>query len=188
MARAKRQKSTRARRTPAERSRRFSGNKLESPTLDWNSPPEQFEFPELRDLVNMPVPELRGYLKRFGIEEPWPQARASVAGYVQRMSQIPPGSPAFQEEIDRLLDMTSKTGALNMTRRAMRELSLVDAMDGDTQTELIWISDGDDGTCERCRPRGGDIGTVNQHAAKGLPGPAVCQGGDRCRCQLVPIL
>ena len=187
MARARRGRTTRARRTPAERSRRFADQRLEAPTIDWGSPPEQFRFPESRVLKTYPIEDLNDLLMRFNIVEPWPQARAAAAGYVQRMSAIPPGSEAFKDEIDRLLDFESKRGSLGATRRAYREYSLVDALDGDRMTPLIWISDGDDGTCERCGARGGDIGTVAYHSSRGLPGPAVCLGGDYCRCQLVPI-
>ena len=187
MARAKRQSKPRARRTPAERSRRFDDKRLEAPTIDWSSPPEQFRFPELGELNELDPGELSRLLKRFGITQPWPQMRASTAGYVQRMSQIPPGSDAFLEEIERLLDSESKRGALSMTRRAYRELSTIDALEGETESELIWISDGGEGTCTRCNARGGEIGTIQQHAAKGLPGPMTCAGGDLCRCTLVPI-
>lgn len=189
MARAKRGIQARPRRvTTAQRSRRFEDNQLKAPTIDWSSPPEQFRFPEISELVNMTPEELTYYLERFGIKEAWPQMRASTAGYVQRMTSMPPGSPAFMDEINRLLDAESKRGALSMTRRAYRELATIDALDGDVATELIWITDGDDGTCPHCESRGGDIGTIQYHAAKGLPGPGVCLGGDMCRCQLLPIL
>jgi hypothetical protein len=186
---------TAARVTPAERSRRFDPNaaggvgRLNAPALDWSQgwPPQGVNFPEIRDLVNLSVAELNDLLSRFGILDSWPQARVSTAGYVQRMSQIPPGSQAFKDEINRLLDERSKRGALGLTRRAYSELSLVDALNDDPNTELIWIADGDERTCAPCAARGGDIGTIAYHSEKGLPGNAVCLGGAYCRCQLVPI-
>jgi hypothetical protein len=187
MARTTRGASQRERRTPAERSRRFADNRLEAPTIDWSSGvPEQFRFPDSRDLKSLSVSELNEYLTRFGILEPWQQAKLSAAGYVQRMSAIPPGSQAFKDEVNRLVGFDNPRGALGMVRRAYRELSLVDAVSGGSR-EYIWISDGDDGTCDRCSERGGDIGTLAYHAEKGLPGPAVCEGGDFCRCELVPV-
>lgn len=187
MARARRQTNQRARRTPAERSRRFEDNRLVSPTIDWNSPPDQFRFPEISELKGWPPDRLSDLYKRFGITEPWPQMKMSTAAYVQRMTSIPPGSDAFKEELNRLLDIESKRGALMMTRRAYREFSTIEAMEGNTATDLIWVADGDDGTCSRCGNRGGDIGSIQYHAAQGLPGPGVCEGGDLCRCMLLPI-
>jgi len=187
MARATRGAPQRARRTPAERSRRFADNRLEAPTIDWSSGvPEQFRFPDSRDLKGLSVAELNEYLTQFGILEPWQQAKVAAASYVQRMSPIPPGSQAFKDEIDRLVGFDNPRGALGMVRRAYRELSLVDAISGGSR-EYIWISDGDDGTCDRCGSRGGDIGTIAYHARKGLPGPSVCKGGDHCRCGLFPV-
>lgn len=188
MARARRQSKPRAKRTPAERSKRFEGNRLTSPTIEWSSPPNQVRLPSASDLKGMPPEQLSKILKQFGISKPWPQMKMATAAYAERMMTIPPGNPgALQDEIKRLLDFESKRGALGAARRAYREYAMIEAMDGDVQTDLIWISDGDDGTCERCAARGGDIGTVQYHAAQGLPGPSVCQGGDYCRCQLLPI-
>jgi hypothetical protein len=187
VARASRNATQRARRTPSERSRRFADNRLQSPTIDWTSGvPEQFRFPPSRDLKGMSVSELNAYLERFGILEPWQQAKVSAAGYVQRMTSIPPGSEAFRDEVSRIVGLDNPRGALSMTRRAYRELSLVDAVSGGAR-EYIWISDGDESTCARCGSRGGDIDTLVGHAKKGLPGPGVCEGGDYCRCELVPV-
>lgn len=187
MARATRNAPQRARRTPAERSRRFADNRLESPTIDWTSGvPEQFRFPSSRDLKGLPVAELNAYLERFGIVEPWQQAKVAAASYVQRMTLLPPGSDAFKAEISRLVGLDNPRGALSMTRRAYRELSLVDAVSGGAR-QYIRISDGDENTCDRCGALGGFIGTIAEHAARGMPGPASCQGGDYCRCELVPV-
>lgn len=187
MVRARRGRTTRARRTPAERARRMSDNRLESPAIDWETAPERFKFPEISSLKNLEIGELAQLYQRFGIVAPWTQMRVATAAYVQRMTSIPPGSDAFKDEINRLLDTESKRGVLSMTRRAYREFTTIEGMQEDTTTEFIWISDGDDGTCERCSARGGDIGTIAYHAAQGLPGASTCSGGDMCRCQLVPV-
>lgn len=193
MARARRDAgSTRARRaTPAARSKRFteSPDRLLSPMLDWSSgsAPERFYLPSISELRSLGIDELAVILERFGINGGWPALKASAAGYVQRMSMIPPGSPAFIDEINRLTETVSKRGSLGMSRTAYRDLQLFEALDGDTNVEMIWIAEQDDSTCNRCAARGGDIDTFKSHAAKGLPGPAVCEGGSYCRCQLVRI-
>ena len=86
----------------------------------------------------------------------------------------------FDEEQNRISETVSKI------KHRIAVFSVVDAVSGGAR-EYIWISDGDEGTCERCSARGGDIGTLQYHAAKGLPGPMVCKGGDFCRCELVPV-
>jgi hypothetical protein len=157
--------------------------------IDWTTGvPERFYLPSISDLRMLSIGELAELLERFGIAGGWPAMKASAAGYVQRMTSIPPGSEAFLSEIDALTDAASKRGALSLARGAYRDLQLYEAADGDPGSEFIWISEHDGSTCKRCLEREGDIDSLAGHARKGLPGPSVCEGGGYCRCQLVRIM
>jgi hypothetical protein len=140
------------------------GNQLKSPVIDWdNVAPEQAKLPEIADMLSMPDNQLRATLQRFGIVESWPQMRAAAAAYVQRMSNIPVGSPAFKAEIERLVSSETKRGLLSMARRAYREYSAVYAMDGNPDTVFVRVPEGDDSTCDRCIGLGGEEGTMAYH-------------------------
>jgi hypothetical protein len=157
--------------------------------IDWSTgAPTRFYLPSIAELRQLDVDELGEILERFGIAGGWPTLKASAAGYVQRMSSIPPGSDAFLAEIDALTEASSKRGALSLARGVYRDLQLYEAADGDSEAEFIWISEHDDSTCDRCLAREGDLDSLAGHAKKGLPGPAVCEGGGYCRCQLVRVV
>jgi hypothetical protein len=163
-------------------------NRLTSGQIDWTDDrPFQFEFPESRDLAGLEPEEYYFFLKRFGLQKKWPDLTADMSFYISNLSNIPFGTPQWEQTVEELFSRGSKAGLKSMCRTAYRQISTIDAMDGNTAGELIWIADGDENTCVHCAARGGDVGTIQYHAAKGLPGPATCEGGSWCRCSLAAI-
>ena len=188
MARARRRRPT----TPAGRARRFSDNRLESPTLEpvnWGTPPKQVRFPSAEQLRAMDNKQLAKELERWGVVDAWPQMRASAAGYLQRMTSLQPGSDTWNAELDKLVNKDSRRFLLGANRRVMREYGVLNSLDGrDAETaEFVRVSEGDEHVCDGCDPLAGMIGTMKEHAEAGLPGPRSCLGGDNCRCELVLV-
>ena len=172
--------------SPAARSRGMVDNALQSPVIARYASPEPFNarLPKTKDLVALSDTELANVLSRFGIVEPWPQMRAEMVGYLNKVSQYPSGSPQFTEELNRLLDMESKAGLLRASREAYRSFSLAYT---DTSGQLLRICEDDESSCEDCIRLGGEIGTIEYHQSIGMPGTQSCQGGHFCRCQLLAV-
>ena len=189
MARTKRRSNA----TPAGRARRFSDNgTLQSPlmeTVDWGTAPQVAKIPSNAEFKEMSDVDLSRWLKRWGVTDAWPAMRASAAGYLQRVSALPPGSPEFDARLDDLVSGSSRRFLLGANRRVLRDYGMLEITQGvDLATqEYIRISEGDEDVCDRCDSLGGHIGTMAEQDAAGLPGAASCYGGDYCRCELVLI-
>lgn len=192
MARKKKQKSTPNRTTgrglrgssPAETARVIDENGLLiAPTITRGSKePFLSGLPTIDRLSALSVEQLGSTLSRFGIVENWESQRQEATGYLQRMTKYPSGSRQFKNELERLLDMESKSGLTRAVRRAYHEYTLANT---DSTGTLIRISEGDENTCDVCNDLGGEIGTIDHHRSIGLPGAQSCDGGDNCRCALV---
>jgi hypothetical protein len=80
-----------------------------------------------------------------------------------------------------------------MARQTQQTFTTVEGLQGDLATEFIRVTDteiddkGNASTCDSCEALAGEIGTLAYHQEIGMPGPASCQGGGYCNCQLVPI-
>lgn len=189
--RPRRSTSTRQRRPKKNRQKRSQtrvettdANRLKIATIDWMDKPFQFKFPESRELKGMSEAELNSLLQRFDIGKKWPAMTADMQFYASRLSYISDRNN-FYSTIDDMA--SSKKYLLGEVRTAYREFSTIDALDGNTETELIWIPDGDENTCITCAARGGSIGTIAYHFSRGLPGPSVCLGRENCRCMLAAV-
>jgi len=168
--------------------RRLEGEKLIAPDIGRDGAvPVAMPLPELTDMVALSDAELLSLLERFGVTDPAQQMLEDTRRYVSRLSRIPPGSPAFATEVERLLSQDDRRGLLGMTRRVQERYTTLTALDGEEGREMIRISEGDTHVCEDCATLEGFIGTYEEHAAVGLPGAQSCRGGDYCRCQLVLI-
>ena len=169
--------------TPAQRSRIIDqGGLLQAPSIvRYGGPvPELRRLPSLVDLKKLDTAGLGAVLDRYGITEPWAQLRAAQVGYLNRLSRYPEGSEQYNAELERLLDINSKTGALMAARRAYREYA---AMSFDKDAILVRICEDDESSCETCVKLGGFEGTVEEQRAVGWAGAASCKGGERCRCE-----
>jgi hypothetical protein len=145
--------------------------------------PRQRSMPTMVEMKAMTDVELSQVLGQFGITEPWAQMRSANVGYLMRMTQIPPGSQQFKAALDRLLNQGTRDGLIRASRRAYQEYMIIQT---DTSGELLRIAENDENTCEVCNALAGEVGTIEYHRSIGLPGAASCDGGDRCRCNLVP--
>lgn len=177
--------------TPAQTSRvldigEVSPGVLYAPFLDRTGQslePTQRSMPSLVEMKAMTADELSATLNQFGITEPWTQMRSSTVGYLMRMTQIPPGSKRFMSELNSIIDQSTKDGLLRASRRAYHEYMISQT---DTSGELLRIAENDENTCDVCAALAGEVGTIEYHRGLGLPGAQSCDGGDRCRCNLVP--
>lgn len=173
--------------SPAAQSRRLAEDRvLESPfiTRPAGLEPFQAKLPPARELNALDDAGLARLLLRFNIIGPWEEQRIDAAAYLQRMTSYPLGSPQYQAEMDRLTDQDSRAWLLKTARRAYQDFNLAYT---DTGGKLIRICEDDETSCDTCVRLGGEVGTIEQHQALGLPGAHSCEGGDYCRCQLVPV-
>ena len=143
---------------------------------------EKYAF--LREMSNV---ELYSQLLDYGAILPAEQTIASAQGYVARMTNYPPKSVQFKEEVAKLIDVNSKRGLQGMNRRAVAQISMVSEIGGDPKKLLVWIGEGGNNVCSNCASRFGEVKTYEQWENEGLPGASVCLGGDLCRCQLVAV-
>jgi hypothetical protein len=163
------------------------GGQYESVEIGRSGPvPMAQPLPPLDDILALDVGDRIALLQRFGVEAAWSQYISDQAAYLARVSKIPPGSQAWQDEMARLSDIFSSRGSLQMSRRATEQYTTVSAMHDNPAEEFIRISEGDDRVCSECERLEGEVGTYDYHASLGLPGAASCLGGDQCRCTLLP--
>ena len=140
---------------------------------------------QLRDLTSTQLHEIMALYK---IDMPWLDYVEDTKKYLSRISKIPPNSDQFERELERLLDVQTKRGALGMARETNRRTGWVEAAQGDPEGTLyIRITDATSSTCDACFELAGAIGPLSFHEGIGLPGPNSCLGGAYCNCQLVPV-
>jgi len=163
------------------------GERLISPGLTDGATPQQARLPSIADMRNLSQAELFDVLEQYGVTEPWESMINDTRKYLQRVSSITPGSDRWNEELNNLITTESRRGMLNLARRTQERFSTLDAIDGNVNQEMMWVTVSDDNLCENCDARGGRIQSYAQWTQDGLPGSAVCLGGDQCRCELVLV-
>lgn len=166
--------------------RRLEGNRLVTPGLQAGVRPEQARLPNLADLKNLSLGELNALLDHYGIQPYWGALQTQAMGYVSRMTEYRPGSEEWREAVANLLDRDSSRGALGMNRRIAQAWSSLDAIDGDVNKTMIWLTENDEDVCDPCEERGGVEMTWAEWQIAGPPG-TVCLGGSYCRCDLVVV-
>jgi len=170
-----------------------TGGKLNIPVSErpTGTQPLISTMPTAAELVSLTNDELLELLQDFGVVAPWPQLVADTYGYAAEMSKVTNiGTPDYLErEVERLLEpkVSSRRALLGLARETQRAFNLDAFMKEGPNQEYIRISEDDDHTCDRCDALAGIIGTMGEHISIGLPGPASCDGGSFCRCQLVII-
>ena len=148
--------------------------------------PVQVKLPDIADLKGLTKAELLTLSQRYGIYPPNRQMRLDAAQYVKDYSKIPPNSPEFTMEVERLTNpKISKRASLNLARRAQREYQQIIAQNGDENQVFVRIGEGDDNMCEDCERLEGEEGTRAYHESIGMPGRQRC--GENCRCSLMPV-
>ncbi len=169
--------------------RRLEDNQLISPGLTADAPPELVRLPSIADMKNMTTGELADVMEYYGVTgKSFAQMQTESIGYVTRMTAYPPNSLEWDNAINNLIDTQSKRGMLGMTRRISERWSTLDTIDGNINHEMVWITEGDDGSrCDQCAARAGELYTYKEWTVRGLPGSGVCDGGDMCRCELGAI-
>jgi hypothetical protein len=110
-----------------------------------------------------------------------------VSAWLQEVTNIPPGSARFREEMQRVLN--PKVGGVAAARRqarfAQRRYQQLAAQAGNPNQRFVRIAEGDERTCDGCAQLEGTEGTMEEQRAAGLPGHQEC--GQNCRCTLQPI-
>jgi hypothetical protein len=93
-----------------------AGANFISPSLTTGAPPEQVRLPSLADMKNLSMAELQGIMDHYGVGTPWETLRGQTRDYVARMTELKPGTPAFEREVNRLFDVNNPNGTI--ARRA----------------------------------------------------------------------
>ncbi len=143
------------------------------------------DFIDLNALGALTDAELLATLEEIGILPPWNTLQSQAAAYVQRMTEMPPGSTQFKAAVNNLISTESRRGILGMTRRAAQQFTTINDAGGDKNAEFIWVTEGDSVTCEPCMANAAQIKTLAEWESHGMPGAATCDGGDACRCDLL---
>jgi len=134
----------------------------------------QVRVPELKQLVSLPDEQLVELTQRFGMTPDTGQLLADAKQYVNRMTDLAPGSARFAEEASAV---ANDRGLRRWQKKLQRNYVTYSAVGGDPNQELIRIEEGDE-PCDECDPRAGEIGTYAYHVELGLPGAPSCLGGD----------
>lgn len=177
-----------AQRPPRGVTRNEATRRIEAPTTEFDETLGAFkvrELPTAEQMLRLTNDELLQVLQRFEVSKSWPDAHSSVQDYVRRMANIPPNRPdLFDAEVARLTNGVSRRSVLGLVRRTQENYTTSRISSGDPNQEFIRILDSHDNNCGPCIDLAGTIGTMAEHVAQGLPGPASCDGGDYCRCTL----
>jgi hypothetical protein len=142
------------------------------------------EFDFLRGLSNT---ELYNLMVEAGAMRPIDKLITDQMGYVARMTNLRPGDPQFTADVAALIDANSGTNMQAMNRRAVEQFYTQREINGNVNTEMVWIIEGGPNTCRYCQDRAGQVQTYAEWVAIGLPGADTCAGGDRCRCHLAAL-
>jgi hypothetical protein len=137
----------------------------------------------------MDLAELNTVLRAFRITLPWADHVEDTRQYLRRMTTLRQGTNAFNDEMDRMLDLSSTAGARRAAKSAQRTASWMYAAGPNVATQkFIWINEDDEHLCDVCDDAAGTGGTLAEIADSewGLPGTS-CLGGNDCRCELMPV-
>jgi len=142
---------------------------------------------DLSFLDDIPNKELFRILDQANAMRSIEKQIADISGYVARVTDVPPGSPRFIEEVNWLIDRSSERNLQAMNRRAVEQLHSFRESDGDPNTLMVWLVEFSPSTCGPCLENAGEVHTYDEWQDLGTPGAAVCMGGDSCRCHLSAV-
>jgi len=140
----------------------------------------------LKSIGRLTNAELLELFEETGIVSPWNTLQMQAAQYVQRMTELQPGSIQFKAAVNDMISTESRRGLLGMTRRAAQQWTTIQDTGGDKNKQFIWVTEADDRTCAPCMSNAAEIRSYAEWEEIGLPGAATCDGGDYCRCDLLP--
>ena len=152
-----------------------------------NNRPEMSKLPSLADMKQLPNAELLQVLNHFQVFRAWETFVMANMAYVERLTNIAPGSQAMGLAVRALIDTSSRRALIGMSRRALEQWSTLEAVDGKVETEMIWMCLDDESSCQNCLDNDGEIDSMINWQRRGPPGSGVCEGGDYCRCSLIKI-
>ena len=135
-------------------------------------------------LSGIPSSELYTTLLESEAILPLEKRIADAVGYISRMTNYPPNSIQFKEEVSSLIDVNSGRNLKRMNRRAVERVHSYRDANGDGQTLMVWLVEGGPGTCSWCLENAGVVDTYEGWIQNGLPGAETCKGGDSCQCHL----
>jgi hypothetical protein len=141
---------------------------------------------EVSFLAEMEPAALYRQLLEYDAIMPMEKQIADAMGYVSRMTNYPPGSEQFTAEVNRLIDRNSGDVMRQNNRRAVQRIYSFREADGDPNALMVWLLESS-APCTYCVDRAGEIDTYANWVERGLPGPEVCAGGNRCHCQLSAV-
>lgn len=133
---------------------------------------------ELEPFTTFSNKELYGALRELDALPPFDDMVSKNMGYVSRMTDLPPGSPRFNEEVNALINSNSTRGMKSMNRRSIQQIYTARELAGDFTKLMAWITESGKNVCDYCAHRGGEVRTYTQWVEVGLPGASVCKGGD----------
>jgi len=143
-------------------------------------------LPSLDSIKKMSNAQLLENLINMEITGPIGNMQISATQYVQKMTELRPGTPQFAAEVQNIIGLESRRGMIGLTRRAQQQWTSLSYIEGNVNMEMIWVVEGDHSTCVNCEANAGQVKTYKQWQEDGPPGAAVCLGGNYCRCDLVP--
>lgn len=153
-----------------------------SPGLDYEGVvPVQARLPSAVEMGELSDADLVALLQRYDILNPYQRQIADAAAYVARMSNIPPGSARFQEEVEQVAELR---GLRRLARTAKRDYEMTIATGGRADQVLLRICEDDENSCEVCLSKSGLEATWAEHKAIGTDD---CLGGGDCRCTFIPV-
>jgi hypothetical protein len=165
-------------------------NQFVTPGLKKGLPPAQYKLPNIEEMrLWSQTPEgrarLAAVLEQYGVTNSMNHMKTLASDYVQRMTGLT--GEDYKRAVNELITSETRRGALGMNREIAQQYSSLRAIEGNINQRMIWVSEGDDHTCEECDARAGEIQTFTEWQAEGPPGSRVCLGGSYCRCDLLPI-
>lgn len=159
--------------------------RLFSPLIERGSDqvPRSVPMPSPAEMRGMSKSELSAIMTRFGWVPTWANEKEVHAKWLERWG-ITTDDPRYEREMERLLQSETATSMLGETRRLAESYETLAAIDGNVNTETIYINEGED-PCEECVPLAGEIMTYAERVAtKSLPGDR-CLGGSNCLCAIM---
>ena len=133
------------------------------------------------------IDQLDEILRKYKVLGAWQDYTRTQMALLERVSQIPAGASRFADEINFILESKAKERALEVVNVTARRVNYSIQMGGDVNRQFTRLGEDDEKMCKNCIVLEGEEGTLAEHAALGLPGPASCYGGHNCRCELVVI-
>lgn len=156
-----------------------------TPGIRVGDPMPLAKLPTIENFRNIAKADQLRFLYHYGMAKTWGHLQMQAMSSVERMYELT-DPDEFIRAIEELKNNQVRQ-VLELERRVVQRWTTLDAIDGDTTKELMWIAEDDKFTCENCLPRSGEIDTFEGWAKRGNPGASVCLGGDSCRCDLVLI-